>query len=159
MFFTDHRLGVEAIMPTKSEYYSRKARGMCVECATMVAADGHTRCEQCLIKHHRVKGEKQPRQRKKRHQDPEIYAWRKEHGLCARCGTEEPEKGDILCWRCRLAKRDERSVEYVRRVDNGLCVSCGKPRDREGVICEACRLKRQTARISKKTRGENGRQD
>ena len=71
------------------------------------------------------------------------YEWRKEHNLCVRCGKETPVKGKAFCWRCLMAKRDDRGIEYVRRVDGGLCAACGKPLDRDSVICEACRLKRK----------------
>lgn len=136
-------------MCTKSDYDKRKALGLCVECGAKAAEDGHVRCEQCLLKHRVRDNKRNSRLRKKRlpHTkrvyDNDLYKWRKENNLCVRCGTEEPVKGGLFCWRCVLAKRDDRSVEYVRRIDSGLCSSCGKPLDREGVICEACRVQRQ----------------
>ena len=80
------------------------------------------------------------------------YEWRKEHNLCVRCGNETPIKGKAFCWRCLMAKRDDRGIEYVRRVDGGLCASCGKPLDREGVICESCRLKRKEKNAARRAR-------
>ena len=136
-------------MPTKSEYDKRKERGLCVECGAYAAVEDRVRCERCLLKCRKRANKRNAKMRKpqkpqiKRSYDRDNYEWRKEHNLCVRCGKEEPEKGKLFCWRCIMAKRDDRGIEYERRIESGLCASCGKPLDRTGAICEACRMRRQ----------------
>lgn len=145
-FIMDQPTEGENAMPTKSEYDRRKGRSLCVECGKNAAMDNRVRCEPCLLKHRKRDNKRNAKMRKpqvKRSYDRDTYEWRKAHNLCARCGNETPVKGKVFCWRCIMAKRDSRAVEYVARIDRGLCSSCGKPLDREGAICEACRVRRK----------------
>lgn len=80
------------------------------------------------------------------------YAYRKENGLCVKCGTKT-ENGRVVCERCGALNRawkirnsitfGGRTSEAKRRkqsrIDSGLCIRCGENDSRPGKrTCVSC---------------------
>lgn len=81
-------------------------------------------------------------------------AYFKRLGRCVRCGQidDRTAAGKTQCRRCVEKNRRWAAACIARRMDlyyerrgAGLCPGCGKPRDRETVMCAACREKGNAA--------------
>lgn len=91
----------------------------------------------------------------------EIYAFRKENGICVRCGKEKAYKNSVNCLECRmehreqsmrshykhredkgyLQKKAETSAKiYNKRKEQHICIRCGKPMSEcvKTVVCKRC---------------------
>lgn len=77
----------------------------------------------------------------------ERYDYRKENGLCVKCGKEK-HIPNVLCESClekQAKSRKEIKARFIeRRISNKICVDCGKPNDSENskYYCKACNEKR-----------------
>lgn len=94
----------------------------------------------------------------------DTYHWRKEHGICTRCGKEDAEPHKVLCAECaekqsaqnkrywgsldekKRQKSMQRTQERNRarreqRKSMGLCVICGKKAAKGKAHCIECLLK------------------
>lgn len=84
----------------------------------------------------------------------EVYHWRKEHGICTRCGKEEAEKGKTVCLECKMVQREKMLAVYHNKPEefkamqaekkrliraekkaNGICWQCSKPVYKDHVYC------------------------
>ena len=79
----------------------------------------------------------------------ELYKYRKENGICTRCGKHNAEPGKAKCRTCldkdayihRKARFDEINIVEYRK-ENGLCYYCGNPiEDKTVKACLSCRKK------------------
>ena len=100
---------------------------------------------------------------KRRLYNREVYAWRKENGLCVNCGKEKAEKGYSKCLQCRMDHRESSmKSHYKHRNDEGylqhkaetskktfykrkeqhICIRCGKkmPDSVTTIYCERCKV-------------------
>ncbi|UZE45941.1 hypothetical protein [Selenomonas sputigena] len=103
-------------------------------------------------------------QESKREYARETYHWRKEHGVCVKCGKEDAEPGKTLCAECAekqsvhnkrywgsldaekrqkiIRQTRERSrAQREQRKNLGLCVICGKKAAKGKAHCIECLLK------------------
>lgn len=89
------------------------------------------------------------------------YEFYKSHHICVRCGQEDAERNNTLCFRCRIKNREssinyynshkeERKeknrissqVRYNRLKNLGLCTCCGKRKTNHNrIMCNHCRAK------------------
>ena len=100
---------------------------------------------------------------KRRLYNREIYNWRKENGICVRCGKEKAYKGSVNCLECRMEHRESsKQSHYKHRDDEGylqhraetskktfykrkqqhICIRCGKqmPDSTTTNMCERCKV-------------------
>ena len=101
--------------------------------------------------------------------EQEVYAWRKAHNMCGRCGHEKAEEGSVFCSKCKV-EGQERARNYYRnmpadkkrelldrkkavrdeRKAKGLCMRCGKPVYKNFVLCKEHHYKANEYRQKKK---------
>lgn len=135
----------------KERYTWYKEHRICVQCGANEAAKKHTRCLECMSKDveksikYQTKNTDKHREYNKQYQR-ELRAFRKEHGLCQRCG--KPTKNNyVFCTEHLAANRIK--GENMRRKKGILprelmgkgefCFFCGKPVAHKGdKTCPAC---------------------
>lgn len=77
--------------------------------------------------------------------------YRKNNGLCTRCGQKLDECGFITCSSCRVKGRKLNHAMSERRKEQHLCLNCGAPLDRNGSLCSTCRdLRNERVREDRK---------
>lgn len=120
---------------SKETYHWKKDHGVCVDCGCNEAVGG-TRCPECaakksekaMQKHHGMTPEeKEIHNARRRERAKALRKYRKENGLCARCG-KPAYKGHSQCY--------EHYIYHKRYINNhkqnkgfaelGLCRMCGK---------------------------------
>ena len=75
-----------------------------------------------------------------RRQEEARHQRRTEAGLCVRCGTVSPTKGQTVCSKCIQARGDRNKERVSERIATGVCTGCGKPKELEKYkTCVACR--------------------
>ena len=75
-----------------------------------------------------------------RRQEQARHQRRAEAGLCVRCGTVSPTKGQTVCSECIHARGDRNKERVSERIATGVCTGCGKPKELEKYkTCVACR--------------------
>lgn len=99
-----------------------------------------------------------------------LYAWRKENGICVRCGKTRAVEGGTKCHGCLDADRARKRAAYAvnpkravvaniklseKRKAAGLCPKCGKHKPQKGrTCCAVCLAKRRAV-----YQAERGRKD
>ena len=89
------------------------------------------------------------------------YEFYKSHHICVRCGQEDAERNNTLCFRCRIKSREsslnyynrhreerkeanriKASIRYNKLKSLGICTSCGKRKTSNNkTTCDYCRAK------------------
>lgn len=134
----------------KDRYDFLKSRGMCVACENEKAIRGKTLCLMCKamrIEYNRDAyqnmTDEQKAQRKQKSRD--LYAQRKESGICTKCGKRKPETGKAKCTAC-LAKNAKVHMKKARKDgvmprflfgDGYHCQTCGSTIS-GGKLCDRC---------------------
>ena len=73
----------------------------------------------------------------------EKYHFRKEQGLCVRCGKNKAEEGRVLCNNCKAKQSEYYNETRQFFKDLGLCTRCHKNRIFENeTLCPECRARR-----------------
>ena len=123
-------------------------------CRNCKAQDAHTLAGFVLCWDCRDKAVKRLRERSK---DPdvraqkvkygkELYARRKEQGLCPVCGGKRTDSNFIMCRKCRFKKSNKKKARQASvdnnfpRGGNGICYRCNREPALPGMrTCAACR--------------------
>lgn len=90
----------------KEQYWICKNNGICTKCHSRDAIPGKSLCADCRDKNNdRRRGkrviETVEQKAKRAESKRRLYHYRKENGLCVRCG-EKAVSGLTVCWACRL---------------------------------------------------------
>lgn len=107
----------------------------------------------------------------------ELYAFRKENGICVKCGKEKVYKGSVMCLECRMEHRESSMQSYLKHRDNDgylqkraetsartynrrkeqhICIRCGKKMS-DSVTTNMCdRCKVIANRLERDRRHEQG---
>lgn len=148
----------------RERYATRKTKNLCVFCNAEKPDDGHVLCADCREKRKEQMANNEIAKENQKAYSRELYAWRKENGICVECGKNDAWYNHLCCPECiekqnnRSAKSranitEERKQEYNEqqrnsrkslrryREDNNLCITCGKPRT-VGNYCLECNIKR-----------------
>lgn len=82
----------------------------------------------------------------------ETYEWRKEHGICVKCGAQDARPGKVMCLQCSFRPHSPTTDEQRKRHNDrtkdrenerkqaGLCPRCGKPAYPGNQLCYECML-------------------
>lgn len=68
------------------------------------------------------------------------YDFRKENGLCVRCGKPQ-DHDSVYCYQCTEDQRIARKRDYHNYLDHGICPVCRKNKIYVGKRCEICAAK------------------
>jgi DNA polymerase II small subunit/DNA polymerase delta subunit B len=116
-------------------YYFYKSHGICVQCGSQTAQKGKTRCSTCAATHSdyasisyfRWKDNASSEEVRERYNARNIkkmktYYFRKQNGLCVKCGTVSD--GKTMCRHCRLKynywrREHDRKKLKIGGADNG----------------------------------------
>ena len=128
------------------DYYI--SRGRCPKCSGQrPLAPGRKTCWECAVKQAEARRNK--------------TAWRRENGLCTRCGRPLPEGHDRLqcddCHNYNRAYSKHDRARYESRKEQGLCVKCGAFAEPGKTLCRAC-LDRWHANENREANAEKKRQ-
>ena len=86
----------------------------------------------------------------------EIYRFRKESGLCTKCGKRPPVDGQTLCKECRDYKIRYRCKERDFYKSLGYCTVCHKERiGKDEMTCPTCRAKTAISREKSVQKAKN----
>lgn len=135
----------------KHRNYIRESRKMCREigicpvCQKNKLFGDEKTCPECLAKKMEFPSVKNPAPYKRKRS---LYKWRKEQGLCTRCGKPNNNKTTVKCKTC-LEKERLRGIEYRQKKTGvyiprserrhyGLCYFCGNEIDGYRNVCEKC---------------------
>lgn len=166
-------------MTREERYQYRKENGICTSCGKNKAADGKTRCQECLNKRNEqgkqyrenLKGTEKEKQIRKREsvRNYNTYNERKANGICAKCGKNQTTNGKALCEDClakarenvdREASRKKSKETYEWRKSHNLCPHCGKNKPFENhVLCADCLYDTTIRNIGKKLTQEQRERD
>lgn len=79
-----------------------------------------------------------------RRSEKEVYAARKEQGLCVKCGNSPKSSTSLNCEACT----EKRKIRYKTRVESGLC-TCGSKLE-GSTVCLDCAKKRNQCNYKKR---------
>ena len=74
----------------------------------------------------------------------EQYKYRKENGICVRCGKRKSENGKTRCLECKEKANKSNMDTYYFFKKIGMCVICCKEKADQGyVTCLSCRMEKR----------------
>lgn len=129
----------------------RRRLGFCPRCGVNKLFGEEKNCPECRAKNYKYQSPEKKIQHAKRFYErrKELYAERKDAGICVYCGKREAKPGQSSCVYC-LAKNREYKRGYNLRNkdtiqdkhefwrDNNLCSNCGQPLKEGFKVCEEC---------------------
>lgn len=125
--------------------------GLCTECGKYKVPKSERICLECRAKFNNRRKPLTDEQKIKyekrfRSQQNNLYQYRKEQGICTRCGKRKSIVGKSKCGVCLQKDAELHRIRYCNNPDvreerenNGLCYRCGKILDRDGKMCKKCR--------------------
>lgn len=100
----------------------------------------------------------------------QLWAERKEWGLCVECGKRPPFEGRVRCEVCLCrdllahhntkdsdTRKENRKKQRAERRAAGLCTICGKPAYKEHTRCYECYLRNKRASDKYREQHKTGR--
>lgn len=135
------------------DYKFYQEQGICPRCRKNILFGNEKSCLECraiaannMAKYYQsVDKEEYLARRKER--SAKLLEYRRENGLCTRCGSEKSDNKFAYCNSCRI-KVNLKGNEYRIRKrkkpnreiwsENGLCVKCGSERYKDYKICKTC---------------------
>lgn len=120
--------------------------GICTRCGKNKAEPHMKMCYECLGADRDRYEKKQPteeQREKDKLKKRELAQYRRENGMCTRCGKYPSENGGI-CQRCkaylsRYRDKQRQDLSRSERADYGICYICGKKPVEEGKkVCQEC---------------------
>lgn len=113
-------------MPNNEAYKWYKEHHICTICSKNTAMPNRTLCADCAYTHYgkqRLKREQMDEDKKERYQQQKkdsynrLRAYRKENGLCVKCGKRKSLEGKSLCLDCNIANNRQCRERKIR---NGM---------------------------------------
>lgn len=139
-----------------------KELGICVVCGKRETEPNRVSCFECLERDRRYMAMKRKKglcdNNKINQAHRNLYAKRKEEGICTKCGKRKATNG-ILCLDCYVKSRRNRNekkdgILRMERPNYGMCYFCGNPVFSDKHVCQCCydRLLVNTSKMNESVR-------